>query len=248
MYIYKRIIKCPNSIEIEYYQSIKRIGKYYGGRGINKKLSSAKQKVANALRTIRKWAQVIDCNFNNTGWWCRFSAPFGTFDSEEKFLREARNFFDRIKRRCKKKNIVFKYVGFREVGKLGKNWHMHIVLSDEVRKIAQECWNYKNGGMNFTPLWNDANYEKLAEYIRKDVSGQKRMMASRNLTRPEITTRPASQKEILKLAKGKTIEAPKGYYQDKNISTEFKINDITGASWYFKFRPLAFRNNYNGIF
>lgn len=246
MYIYKRIIKCPNSIEIEYYQSIRRIGKYYGGRGINRKLSSAKQKAANEIRTTRKWQQIIDCNWDETGWFCRFSAPFGTFDDEKKFMKEIRNWFDRIKRKCSKEGIEFKYLGFREVGKLGKNWHLHVIFSDEVRRIAQKCWYYK-GGMNFTSLYTNGNYEKLADYIHKDVCGQKRMMASKNLKRPVIDVRPASQKEVLRLAKGKEIEVPKGYYRCKE-KFEFSFNDVTGASWYFKFRPIAYRKYDKGIF
>lgn len=237
MYTYKRIVKCPNSIEIEYYHTIRKPGKKYGGRGVNRSLTPAKQKIANEKRTTRKWERIIDCNFDSTGWFCRFSAPFGTFDSEERFLRETGNFFDRIKRRCRKKNIEFKYIGFRECGKLGKNWHMHIILSAEVMKIAKECWYYKDGGMNFTPLYNNGNYEKLADYIHKDVSGDKRMMSSRNLKRPEVDVRPATGKEIRRLENGQIIDPPKGYYFCKDDFASY-INDITGASFYFKFKPF----------
>lgn len=236
-YIYKRTITTPESIQIEYYSSIRKVGKYYGGRGINKNATKARQKIANEMRTIRKWQNIIECNFTDKDWFCRFSAPFGVFDSEEKFMKEFKNFRDRVKRRCKKKGVPFKYFGFRECGKLGKNWHMHIVISDEVRAIAQECWKYKDGGMNFTPLYQDCNYKKLAEYIHKDVSGNKRMMSSRNLARPEVDVSPATQKEIRKLTKGAMIEAPKGYYYIED-EFEYYVNDITGAKWYFKFRRL----------
>lgn len=241
MYTYKRIVKCPNSIEIEYYHTIRKPGKYYGGRGLNRNLTKEKQRKANEMRTTRKWEHIIDCNFDSSGWFCRFSAPFGVFDSEEKFMREVRNFFDRIKRRCRKKNIEFKYIGFRECGKLGKNWHMHIILSDEVMKIAKDCWHYKDGGINLTPLYSKGNYEKLADYIHKDVCGEKRMMASRNLKCPEVSVKPASKKEIRRLERGQLIEPPKGYYFCKDEFASY-INNITGASFYFKFKPVEFQN------
>lgn len=244
MYTYKRIIKCPNSIEIEVYHTIRKPGKNYGGRGVNRNLSTEKQKIANKKRTTKKWERLIDCNFNDKGWFCRFSAPFGIFDSEEKLMREFRNFSERIKRRCKKEKIQFKYLGFRECGKLGKNWHLHIVLSNEVMKIAKECWKFKNGGMNFTPLYEYGNFEKLADYIHKDVCGKKRIMASRNLKRPEISVCRASKKEIKQLEQGEILEPPQGYYLSKD-DFEYYINDITGASFYFKFKPLTKNHNLN---
>lgn len=254
MYTYKRVIRCRNMVEVEIYKSIREVGKSYGGRGVNKSLSPKKQRIANQIRTARKWEQVIDMNFDENDYFCRFSAPFGTFESEEKFMRCVRNFFKRIKRQADKLGVEFKYIGFRECGKLGKNWHMHIILSDKIMKIAKACWYYKNGGMNFEPLYSSHNYEKLAEYIRKDLTdkeneqypAKKRMMASRNLERPEVVVKKCSRSEIRKLERGEYIEPPKGFYLVSD-EFEFKINDVTGASWYFKYRPTAFRSFEKGI-
>ena len=161
-------------VEVEIYNSIREVGKQYSGRGVNKMLSPAKQRVANEIRTIQKWERVIDCNFDERDFFCRFSAPYGTFCEEESFRREIGNFFKRIKRRCDKLGIPFKYIGFIECGKSGKNWHLHVILSETVTKLARECWYWPNGGINLAPLWQNRNYEKLAEYIRKDVAGQKK--------------------------------------------------------------------------
>ena len=247
MYTYKRVIRTPNSIEIEYYKSIKKVGKNYGGRQPKKSKTGSKQKLANQIRTTMKWERMIDCNFCENDYFCRFSAPFGTFDNEEAFMRCVRNWFARIKRRLKPLGIEFKYIGFRECGKLGKNWHLHIILSEEVTKVARKCWEYKNGGINLTPLYANHEYKKLAEYIRKDVQGEKRMMASRNLRKPEIEVREAKKREVKKLERGEMIEPPKGWYQVKD-DAQLTVSDVTGASWYFKFRPLAFRNDKNRRF
>lgn len=246
MFTYKRVIRTPNTVEVEYYRSYREVGKNYGGRGINRNLSPAKQKAANEIRTTRKWEQVIDCNFCEEDFFCRFSAPYGTFDDEKKFVQHVRNFFDRIKRTCRRRNIEFKYIGFRECGKSGKNWHLHIILSKEVSEISRGCWYYKNGGINLTPLWENHSYEKLADYIHKDVRGTKRMMASRNLKRPEITVSKAKRREIRKIELGEYLDPPAGFYLVKDEPVK-SFNDITGASYYFKFRRLAFRKFKNRI-
>lgn len=238
MYTYKRVIRCRHMVEVEIYKSIREVGKGYGGRGVNKNLSPAKQRKANAIRTARKWERVIDCNYDERDYFCRFSAPYGTFCTEEDFRREAGNFFKRIKRRCDREGLEFKYIGFIECGKSGKNWHMHIILSEAVSKIARACWHFPNGGINLAPLWQNRSYEKLAEYIRKDVAGQKRMMASRNLSRPEIEVRRCSRTEIRKVERGEYIDPPAGYYLSAD-DAEMNVNDITGASWYFKYRLIC---------
>ena len=99
--------------------------------------------------------------------------------------------------------------------------------------------------MNFTPLWDDHSYEKLAAYIRKDVTekddeqypAKKRLMASRNLARPEVTVKKCSRIEARKLERGEELAPPAGFFLDKDAMT-MNVSDVTGASWYFKFRPV----------
>lgn len=237
MYNYKRTITSGDMVEYEYYRSIKKIGKNYGGRSTRRGVSPQKQKILNNIRAEKNMQRLMLTNYNEGDWFARFSAPFGTFEDEEQFRREIRNWFDRIRYRCAKLKIDFKYIAFIECGKLGKNWHIHIMLNDEVRAIAQECWNYKTG-MNFTPLYKNGNFEKLARYIRKDVHGEKRIMTSRNLVKPIVEIREAKKKEIRKLERGEMVEIPEGYYLVKD-NNNYNYNDITGATWYFAFMPLV---------
>lgn len=243
MITYKRIIRCRHMVEVEIYKSIREVGKNYGGRGVNKKLSPQKQRIANEIRTTRKWEQIIDCNFCEEDFFCRFSAPYGTFCEEKDFRREVNNFFKRVKRRCVRQNIALKYIGFIECGKSGKNWHMHVILSKEVTAIARACWHFANGGINLAPLWQNHSYEKLADYIHKDVAGTKRMMASRNLERPVVEVRKCSRRELRKIERGEYIEPPEGFYLVKDDPLR-NINDITGASYYFKYMAVAFRGQH----
>lgn len=238
MYTYKRVIRCRNTVEVEIYNSIREVGKRYGGRGINKSISPEKQRLANEIRTTRKWERLIDCNFTEDDFFCRFSAPYGTFESEEAFRKHVQNFFKRIKRRCDAAGIAFKYIGFIECGKSGKNWHTHIILSKEVTAVARQCWYYPNGGINLTPLWQNHSYEKLADYIHKDVTGQKRMMASRNLDRPSVEVRKCTRREMRRIEKGEYPEPPQGFYAVKEEPL-ICISDITGARYCFRYRRLT---------
>lgn len=63
MYTYKRTIKSGDMIEVEYYQSIRKIGKNYGGRKSNNSLSPAKMRKANKLRAVKHIQRLINANF-----------------------------------------------------------------------------------------------------------------------------------------------------------------------------------------
>lgn len=241
MYTYRREIRTPHSIEVEIYKSIRKVGKYYGGRNANSGKSGAKQKEANRIRAAAKYERLIDCNFCENDYFCRFSAPYGTFTDEESFMREVNNWFKRIKRRCEARGLVFKYIGFRECGKSGKNWHLHIILSEEVSRIARECWHWQNGGINLAPLWQNHEYRKLAEYIHKDVFGNKRMMTSRNLTKPDVVVKKATRREIRMLERGELLPAPEGYMMIED-ELSVRISEVTGAAWYFKYKPVCCRS------
>lgn len=238
MYTYKRIIRSRTMIEIEYYQSIRKVGKYYGGRSVNRGLSREKQRKANQIRTTRKWEQIIDCNFSDGDFFVRFSAPFGTFFDEQGFLRYVNNWLRRVKRRSDKEGLTLRYIGFRECGKLGKNWHLHLVMQKEVAELAARCWGYRCGGVNFTPLWENRSFHSLAKYIRKDIAGSKRMMASRNLQRPEIVTEPAKRLEVRRLERGEAAAPPAPGYVLAEDEMSVVVSDVTGARWYFKYRKV----------
>lgn len=250
MYTYRRTIKSGDMIEVEYYQSIRKIGKNYGGRKSNNSLSSAKMRKANKLRAVKHMQRLINANFGSGDFFCRFSAPYGTYETEEEFRKEVGKWLYRINYRLKKQGKDrLKYIAFIECGKSGKNWHIHIIVSKEDRELLSEQWPYENG-QNFTPLYKNENFKKLAEYITKDLTGkedvdaaQKRMMTSRNLTKPESVTRKAKRKEIRALERGEMIEAPEGHYL---IEDDYSMNysDIGGAKWYFCFLPITQRRKW----
>lgn len=229
MFTYKCEIKSGRLLEIKYYKSIRRRNKKNLARQINQSRTNEKQAKANKIRGEQHTQRLILCNFSEGDWFARFSAPHGEF-SESEFERVVSNFFRRVKRRADKKQIKFKYIGYCECGKRGKNWHLHIVIEDCVREILTECWSWENG-INFTPLYQDGNFAELAKYIRKDVSGKKRLKTSRNLTKPTIKV-TENKREFKKLEKGEALPIPPGYYL---VRDDMWVNDFTGAAFYFTY-------------
>lgn len=233
MYVYKSEIRSGPLLEVKYYKSFRKRDKKSIARGYNRFKTKEQQKSANRIRAEQHTQRLILCNFTVGDWFARFSAPGEKF-SEAEFERIVANFFKRIKRRAEKQHIQFKYIGYCECGKSGKNWHLHIVIEDCVRKIATECWRWANG-INLTPLYKNGNFADLAAYIRKDVSGQKRLKTSRNLKKPEIKVVDAKKREFKKIERGEAIEVPQGYYL---IHDDMFVNEVSGASYHFEFMRL----------
>lgn len=235
MNIYKAVIQSGPLLEIKYYKSFRERGLKHIARSVRQALSSVKQAQRNKIQGELNTQRLILCNFKKGDWWCRFSAPYQNF-TEDEIEKEWSNFRKRVIYHAKKAGIEFKYIGFCECGKRGGNWHLHIILEDCIKDIAVKCWNWDNG-INLTPLYLDGNFEDLAKYIRKDVTGTKRLKTSRNLKKPDVKVRSA-KKEFKKVERtGAPVEIPEGYYQLKN--DPFSVNDFTGASYNFAFMQLT---------
>lgn len=237
MFVYKRTITSGPLTEVEVYKSFRKIGKNYGGRKINQSLTPEKQKKANKLRAIKAMQRLILCNFDVGDYFVRLSIPREELTESEfekivnKWKRKMRDAFRKIGKK-------FKYISFTECGKLGKNWHLHIIVEREALEFVQKFWEYD--GLNFTALYQSGYYEKLAEYITKDISGKKRIRTARGLVKPEVQVEEAKKKEIKKLERGEIIEIPDGYFMLKD-DENYNYNDITGASWYFAFLPIGYQ-------
>lgn len=235
MYIYKATIKSGPMLEIKYYKSFRKRNKKNITRGRNTSRSNEKMKNANRIRAELNTQRLILCNFKPGDIFARFSAPYEKF-TEQEFERVVKNFFRRVKTKAKKKNKEFKYIGYCECGKRGGNWHLHIIIENSIREIAESCWQWKNG-VNYTPLYQDGNFKDLAKYIRKDVSGTKRLKTSRNLDKPIITVEEGKKREYKKIENGEMIETPYGYYFVKD--SIFNYYDFTGASYNFSFMQMS---------
>lgn len=97
-----------------------------------------------------------------------------------KFLSELRKGF-------KKAGVELKYIGVTETGSRGAVHH-HIVINNpdglDVTKLIQKSWKY--GQTYYSPLYEDGEYEQLADYLLKGESDKGASYTrSRNLKIPE---------------------------------------------------------------
>lgn len=231
MHVYKREIKAGPILEVEYYQSIRQRNKKHIGRSRRKGLTPEKQKTANQIRGIKATQRLILNNFKPGGLWVKFG--FRNPVTEDDAKRLINNFLKRLKRHHKRNKSELKYIGAAECGAREHNWHLHLVLEKIDLDTLQKLWSY--GGVWVTPLYKDGNYKKLAEYIRKQVGGKKRLMQSRNLIKPREKVTEISKREINKLSRGEIVRIPKGYYL---VEDDFIYNEYTDTKYYFVFQRL----------
>lgn len=134
-----------------------------------------------------------------------------------KFLAELRKGFRKAERELK-------YIGVTEIGSRGAVHH-HIVINNpegvDVMKLIQKAWNH--GHPFFSPLYDEGEYEQLADYLLKGESDKGASYTrSRNLKIPE------PKRELIKNRRWKDPPSvPKGWEIIK--STVFSgQNPVTG--------------------
>lgn len=220
-------------LEVEVYKSIRPRNLKNISKSPRQNKTPEKKKEINKINACKHLQRLICNNFNVGDWFLAL-----TFDAdltEKQANQEFNNFIRRLNcnyRKSHKENI--KYIGVIEKGLQGRKWHAHIILPkipyDEILKI----WNKGRyaGRILFESLYADGNYKKLAEYIRKDCNGQKRIKHSRgNLVPPKVTVREVSKKDLKKIHNGEIIDAPKNYKLNIDESQN-RYNDLTGTSLY----------------
>lgn len=179
----------------------------------------------------RKIQRIILANFKPGDWhlilkYRKGSAP----ESYEEAKAQRKKFLDRMREAYKKAGIPFKWIAVTERGKKGQVLHHHLIIEDIDRggintvKLVKELWTYGNGF--FVEMYDDGEYEKLAEYIvkadTKEECGWCTYSRSRNLTVP------VPKKEIIHHRSWRNPPvAPKGWYVVKD-SIWNGINPVTG--------------------
>ncbi|WP_147354182.1 hypothetical protein [Clostridium sp. AF32-12BH] len=133
-----------------------------------------------------------------------------------------RKFFEKCRRIYKAARIELRYVMVTEWE--GKAIHHHIVISDipGIHHVLQDVW--KEGGIHLTPLFQNHEFDALAEYLtketkktfhRSDSPMKQRWTCSRNLRRPEVHTeqvKAGSWREEPSVPKSLEVQ---GYVLDK---------------------------------
>lgn len=231
---YRKTIKSGNLIEVEFYFSQRTRNKQSLGRSVRQSLTPEKQKKANDIRAEKELRRLIACNFT-PGKDMYLTLTSRIDMSEKEFERAVNNFLRRLKYYRQKHDMDdLKYIGALESGKKGTRWHFHVIVNEIEFKILEKLWT--NGRIWAETLYADGCFEDLAKYLRKDVTGKKRLKQSRNLKRPTVRVTEIGKRALREFEHGVAPSAPKGFYM---ASAEYSYNDYTGTSAVFVFLPLV---------
>lgn len=233
---YRRTIKSGRMVEVEYYYSIKERNRPSFGRSVRQSLTPEKQKRANDIRAEKSTRRLIANNFT-PGKDLYLTLRFKVDMTEEEADRYVNNFIRRLKYYCKKHGLPErKYVGALECGKRGKRWHFHLVINEIDFKVLIKLWGQGPARIFVEQLYADGGFKDLARYLRKDVTGKKRLKQSRNLIKPTERVTKIGKKKLREFERGVAPDAPKGFYMS---DFNFKYNDLTGTSAVFVFLSSA---------
>lgn len=236
MFYYKRTITSGRMIEVEIYKSIKKRDRKSVGRSLKQNVTPEKMKAANDIRAKKKCRRLIAKNFIAGD--CYLTFTFFEDLTEEEANRMIDNFLRRLRYYRRKHGMdELKFIGCIECGKRGNRWHGHFVVNKIALEVVTALWG-KNGRVFCEALYEDGGFKDLANYIRKDVTGKKRLKQSRNLLPPDEEVREMKKKEIREIEAGVVPVTPAGYYI---ADIEQNYNDFTGASFVFVMLPIGYR-------
>lgn len=238
--------RLPGSNEIE----IKYKGNYGAAgekRGPRSKASPEQIKKQNQWKRETEVRRTIKLNFEPYDLWNTLKYPEGTRMTLEEVNKHLKSFFEKMRRRYKKRGQPFKWIKRLDISSKG-GIHIHILVNRlkgaDTDIVIQECWPY--GRVYYTNIYEQGGYEALAEYITKqpseEIEGQLSLFpeedqkafrtysCSRNLVRPEPERKHYARRTLRKLFEEGPTPTP-GYYIDKN-SIISGTNPFTGMSYY----------------
>ncbi len=226
--------------------------KKFNGRGPKKELSSPKQKNLNDKNAWRYLCQLINTNFKD---FYDFLLHL-TFDEEhlpatmDEAISLVKNYMRRLNYRLKKmgkENCKYIIIPTDTSSKDGAivRIHFHIVLScDLPREVILKQWSF--GRKNLNELQGEKDkYQKLCEYLKKNVRSGRRWISSLNLKKPMMKVpndNKYTARQVERIAKAPLdIEFWEKKYpgwtlinSDSAYIAEY--NDLTGWSIYLKLR------------
>lgn len=200
-------------------------------RGKKRKLTPEDVRRQNERNRWRRIQRLILKNFGEGDWHLILKyRPEERPETYEEAKVHRKKFLDRMRDAYRKAGIPFKWIAVTERGRKGKVLHHHLVIQDIRRdgidtvKLVKKLWTY--GSEFFSALYDDGEYEKLAEYIvkadTKEEGGWCTYSRSRNLEAPVKKVENVPHKRWRD-----PPVAPKGWYVVKD-SVYNGTNPVTG--------------------
>ena len=220
---------------------VKQIEKYYPGnygapgvkRGPKRKRTPEDIARQNKTNREKRVQRLILANFHEGDWHLILSYKKelrpGSFKEAKKQLRK---FLSDMRKAFKKAGIPFKWIAVTERGKQGA-CHHHLIIEDiadqnlNTKKLVLKFWQY--GSKSFHPLYEDGEFEDLAEYIVKKETKEEEEGCSYSRSRNLIIPEP--KKEVIHSRRWRKEPKPeKGWYivKDSVVNGE---NPVTGLPY-----------------
>lgn len=217
---------------------IKEVEKYYPGnygapgvkRGPRRKKTPEEMEKQNQRNRAKKVQRLIIANFHEGDWHLVLSYKPASRPADHKAAKkDISDFLTAMRKEFKKAGIPLKYIMVTERGKRGA-WHHHLILEDvqingkSTKQLVMKYWT--KGGRAFFPLYEDGEYEKLAEYIIKKETKEENEGCSYSRSRNLIIPEPKKE-QIHRRRWNKDPKPQKGWYIIRD-SLVNGINPVTG--------------------
>lgn len=215
-----------------------QVEKYYPGnygapgkpRGPKRKRTPEDIARQNATNREKKLQRLILANFQEGDWHLTLTEKKELrSENMDEAKKRIQKFLAEMRKAYKKAEVPFKYIYVTEKGKRGA-YHHHLIIEDvatpdlNTKSMVMKFWPW--GGRNFTPLYEDGEFEDLADYLVKKETKEEQdgcsYSRSRNLVVPEPERQVIHSRRWVSEPK-----PPRGYYLDKN-SLINGINPVTG--------------------
>lgn len=221
-------------------------------RGARKKATPEQVQKQNQRNREKKVLRKLRANFKKGDLWITLKFPKGTRIGIDELKKTRAKMLRKMRAAYKKSNSVCKFIYREEIGELG-GVHIHMVISrikgPGTAETISKLWKELTGGnVNYTPLYDDGDYKKLADYIvkppKEEITGQLTLFGteeekkfyskygcSKNLIEPEPEVKEFKRRTIRKLVKNGP-QPKDGYYIDRNSIT-YGVNQYTGMTYYY---------------
>ena len=182
---------------------------------------------ANAIQAKQKLVRKINANFRPGDLFVTLTYPSDGRPSPEEAKKILKHFINKLRRLYRKAGAELKYIIVTEFENKAIHHHM---IANNIRgengsgsELISQCWKHSEGkgAVRFESLYDDGDYEKLAEYLLKETEKTvkkketaQRYTCSRNLVNPK----PEKITRKIKAARWNPVPVPKKGYHIKEDS------------------------------
>lgn len=200
--------------------------------GPRKKPTSEEVAKVNMRNMIKKLTRTIRANFCSDDYHLTLTYKKDNRPSPEEAKKVLKKYIAKLRKEYKTRGHPLKYIIVTEYHNKAIHHHMIINNPDNFEKLIRKTW--EGGGVNFSPLYENGDYDELAAYLVKEVKKTRTEKKNKpGYTRSRNLIEPTLKREIVHSQSWR--EQPpikKGYFLDKNSLVQ-GISELTGMPYQY---------------